>query len=417
MSLVSGLISLLGAIESDAISVHEERCISIRNRNADCLRCAEACTSEAISYADNDLKIDPSACIGCGTCATACPTCAIEVRHPSDDELVKYVKSAIVASKGHPVIACETALAAADARQKQQRLSLAARLKGVAPAYDMAQICAVPCLGRIDESLLVGLGAYKSHDVTLVCGDCESCAHAPGGRLARAVAQSARAMLEAFGCGMEVAISEELPARVCGDAARPSGHAAGTDRREFFKSMREGAARVAADAVDAQAGEALAAHDAPRVPPAYQKVGEDGTLSHFVPSRRTRVYNYLKHIGEPVSKTVRTRIIGSLSIDADACDSCRMCAVFCPTGAIEKRDGEFFGIVHRPAKCVQCRLCEHICPKSAISISDEVTLEQFMGRRAVAYRMKEPTWKPNQPKSMYSKLHSVLGEDLNMCSF
>ena len=34
-SLINGLLALLGEIESDAIAVHEERCISVLNRNAD----------------------------------------------------------------------------------------------------------------------------------------------------------------------------------------------------------------------------------------------------------------------------------------------------------------------------------------------------------------------------------------------
>lgn len=407
MSLVSNLISVLGSIESDAVSVHEERCISVRNRNADCLRCAEACTSGAISYADGEMKIDQSVCIGCGTCATACPTCAIEVRHPSDDDLVKYVKSAIVASKGHPVIACSCALDQADARAALQH----GRSKKT-PAYDMAQICAVPCLGRIDESLLVGLGAYKSHDVTLVCGACESCAHAAGGAMVREVIPSAVSMLAAFGSPLKITLTNALPEHVreVSSSARATA-CDGEGRRDFFRSMKERGVKAAASA----AGDASQHKERPC--PAYRKVGEDGTLSHFVPQRRIRVYNYLKHIGEPVQETVKTRIIGRVSIDVDACTSCRMCAVFCPTGAIEKRDGDFFGIVHRPAKCVQCRLCERICPASAITVDDEVSIDHFVGKRAIAYRMKEPAWTPNKPESMYARVHSVLGDNLEMCAF
>lgn len=407
MSLVSNLISVLGSIESDAVCVHEERCISVRNRNADCLRCAESCTSGALSYVDGEMKVDQSACIGCGTCATACPTCAIEVRHPSDEELVKYVKSAIVASKGHPVIACSCALDQADARAALRH----GRSKKEA-AYDMAQICAVPCLGRIDESLLVGLGAYKSHDVTLVCGACESCVHAAGGAMVREVIPSAASMLAAFGSPLKITLTNALPdhVRECSSNGRAVAQG-GEDRRDFFRSMKERGAQAIASAADGGLR--------PDVRPtaAYQKVGEDGTLSHFVPQRRIRVYNYLKHIGEPVRDSVKTRIIGRVSIDTDLCASCRMCAVFCPTGAIEKHDGDFFGIVHRPAKCVQCRLCESICPVSAIKVDDEVPIEHFVGKRAVAYRMKEPEWTPNRPESMYAKVHSALGDDLEMCAF
>ena len=112
MSLIDGVLALLSGIESDAIAVHEERCISVRNRNADCLRCVEACTSGALSLRGNELVVEPERCIGCGTCATACPTCAIELRNPTDEELTAQLKRSIVATKGHPVVVCEAALAA-----------------------------------------------------------------------------------------------------------------------------------------------------------------------------------------------------------------------------------------------------------------------------------------------------------------
>lgn len=102
---------------------------------------------------------------------------------------------------------------------------------------------------------------------------------------------------------------------------------------------------------------------------AYRKVGKDGTLSQLVPTRRVRLYNYLQHVGQPVADEVETRVIGVIVLDAKKCSSCRMCAVFCPTGAIKKLDEDgVFGIVLRPSACMQCRLCERICPEGAIEV-------------------------------------------------
>ena len=397
MSLVDGLLAMLGAIEGDALAVHDERCISVRNRNADCLRCAEACTSGAITYRDNDLHVEPDNCIGCGSCATACPTCAIEIKKPSDEELTAAVKRSIVATKGHPVIACETALRAA----------------GEEP--DAGRLVEVPCLGRVDESLLVGVAAYKAFDVTLVCGACEECPHAPGGTLMREVAASASNMLRAFGSTMPVTVTDAFPAHV----HVPGGAGAagdGVSRRDFLHAAKDTTKQAASAAVSQE----LAAHLGQQepVPAAYRKVGQDGTLSHFVPSRRVRLYNYLQHVGQPVADEVDSRVIGAVSIDAEACSSCRMCAVFCPTAAIRKLDEDgAFGIVHRPSACMQCRLCERICPESAITVSSTVPIKQFMGKEAVCYAMEKPAWKPNKPSSMYDKLHATLGEDLEMCMF
>ena len=412
MSLIDGVLALLSGIESDAVAVHEERCISVRNRNADCLRCVEACTSGALSLRGNELVVEPERCIGCGTCATACPTCAIELRNPTDEELTAQLKRSIVATKGHPVVVCETALAAA----------------GVASA-DAVDACVVPCLGRIDESALVGLAAYRAFDATLACGSCETCPHAPGGALAREVAVSAKNLLAAFGSSLPIEVTERVPERVLalcsGASARGRGRSCevrdadgGMGRREFFKSAKDASTRAAEAAVAEGLG---AADSAPEpVHAAYRKVGPDGTLSHFVPTRRVRLYNYLRHVGDgrPVADEVETRVIGAVSIDAEACNSCRMCAVFCPTGAIKKIDEDgVFGVVHRPSACMQCRLCERICPEQAITVSGLVPIRQFMGKEAVCFSMKRPTWTPNKPESMYNKVHSILGEDLEMCMF
>ncbi len=154
------------------------------------------------------------------------------------------------------------------------------------------------------------------------------------------------------------------------------------------------------------------------VSPRYRKVNAKGTLSRFVPTRRTLLYNYLNRLGEPATDAVKNRVIGRVLIDTDACSSCRMCAVFCPTGALDRaEDGDFWGLVHRPAACVQCKSCESLCPMGAITVDDTVPMNQFMGREAVLFSMERPTWQANKPDSMYNKIHSVLGEDLEMCMF
>ena len=417
MSIIESLMAMLGSMDSEKISVHEERCISVRNRNADCMRCVQACTSGAIAYRDNELAVEPEQCIGCGTCATACPTSAIEICTPSDEELTDAIKRAIVGSKGHPIIACERALANAARSCEADR---GRRHRRAETVPDPGQIVEVACLGRIDESALVGIAAYKAFDVTLVCGACESCPYEPGGAMVRAVIESASSLLAAFGSTMPIELVDELPERAMAQAALAGGSASaggGVSRRDFLRSAKDGSAHAANEAVAREVATRLGETEEP-AGAAYRKVGASGTLSQFVPSRRVRLYNYLKHVGEPVADAVDSRVIGAVTIDAERCSSCRMCAVFCPTGALAKLDeGDVFGMVHRPSACMQCRLCERICPEDAIEVTSSVPIEQFMGREAVCFGMKKPDWEPNRPSSMYDKVHTMLGDDLEMCMF
>lgn len=448
MAFLDSLINLLSSIESDKIAVHDERCVVMRNRNVECLRCVRACTSGALELTDGELAVHPEKCIGCGTCAAACPTSAIEVRTPTDAELTSALKHSIVATKGHPVIACEKAVRAARkqhedaARLQGWRGALGLKAKD-APALDEAMLVEVPCLGRVDESLIAAMAAYRSLDGTLVCARCEGCEHEPGGMQVMDVIESAESLMSAFGSSFSVEFTDEMPARLTttesalaaraeraaekaatAQAAQEGADSPATEapadpgRRAFLAGGLDTSANLAAEAV----ADGLGLTDDTPAPkpmsPRYRKVNAQGTLSRFVPTRRTLLYNYLNRLGEPAADAVKNRVIGRVLIDTDACSSCRMCAVFCPTGALDRaEDGDFWGLVHRPAACVQCRSCESLCPKGAITVDDTVPMDQFMGREAVLFSMEKPTWQANKPDSMYNKIHSILGEDLEMCMF
>ncbi len=51
--------------------------------------------------------------------------------------------------------------------------------------------------------------------------------------------------------------------------------------------------------------------------------------------RRSQVLDAMDRLGEPVLEQVETRLFGRVEIDASVCNSCGMCAVFCPTGALK----------------------------------------------------------------------------------
>ena len=150
MPHMSNVIGLFEKLESRDITVHQHRCVRVRNRNATCARCAEACTSGCISYGDNELLIAPEKCIGCGTCATVCPTCALEAHRPNDAELLQTCLRALEATDGESIIACERVLEA---------------VRGL---FDPEKVVSVRCLGRVEESLLVELALAGAARITLV---------------------------------------------------------------------------------------------------------------------------------------------------------------------------------------------------------------------------------------------------------
>ncbi len=395
---MSNTPSVLGVIEriaSPDITVNQERCVVVRNRNSSCRTCADACTSGAISCVGDELVVDPSLCIGCGTCATVCPTCALDVCNPNDAELFARALEAAQATDGRPVIACSQYLSTCHG------------------AYARKGVIEVGCVGRIEETFLCGLIANGVRSVTLMDSLCPVCPHRSGNVVAHVTSDTAISLLSACGLhDVDIGFAEQFPEHVklCG---MDGGSVQKSPWRGCARQTKEGlrsTLQVAATTMDKTApshGAEAPEGEAPR----YLHVMEDGTLAHFIPTRRERLLDWLSLLGYPERSAMATRLWGSIEIDAKACSSCRMCATFCPTGAIVKFDDDdgTFGIEHYPADCVHCGLCRDICPTGAIVLTNEVpaiALDQGLSYR---HEMDPIIASPNRPKSIYDKMYPLLG--------
>ena len=389
MALLNVVFGLLEQIESKYIKVHQNRCVLVRNRNAICLRCAQACTSGCITYADNKLTISPDKCIGCGTCATVCPTCALEAREPDDAELLKELISATNATDGQCTIACVDTLKEAE------------------DVYDPTKVVGVACLGRIEESILLSLIKVGAKRIDLVKGDCTACDYGVGLETAQSVCESASTLLRTWNNGTEVCICDELPGSVLLAGKKEYDES----RRAFFSAMK--------DEIKSPTGQAVAyatqekPGDNEVAEPKYVKVMSDGTLPHFIPNRRERLLDCLSYFGEPQDVLIETRLWGHVIIDTDICNSCHMCATFCPTGAITKyfeKDGSL-GVDYSPGACVKCRCCVDICRASALTISEEVFAVDLLSGAVERYKMRPVKNPPGKSNSILNAVKSLLNED------
>lgn len=367
------------AVDSGAIRVHRERCAKVRNRNVDCLKCAAACTSGCISLEDGELVIDASKCVGCGTCATVCPTCALESLNPSDAELKAACLRAVRGDE--VVIACSQMEAALDDL--------------LVPGAAASVVCA----GRVDESLLAGLAADGIGRVTVLCGDCDHCAQRHGRDTAELVAETARQVLATWGDDLEVVVTDVPPASILAEGADEA--AAETVRVAYFAQVRSCPPLREAEGVRVGSS---AGQDAPKHPAHSLHVMKDGTLPHFIPDRRERLLDALAQLGEPEGDKLETRLWGAVVIDGTKCVSCRMCATFCPTGAIAKFDDAdgTLGVTHTPGDCVKCGSCRDVCPADAITLLDAVPASWLTGGNRHRYVMTP------RPVSLTDNPHQIL---------
>ena len=415
------------AVDSAAIRVHRERCAKVRNRNVECLKCAAACTSGCIALVDGELVIDAARCVGCGTCATVCPTCALEALNPSDAELTAAcLQAAAPAAPPEPtrevVIACS---------QLEEALG-----DLLAPGA----VASVVCAGRVDESLLASLAAAGVGAVTVLCGRCDRCVQRHGRDTAALVAATTDAVLGVWGVPLSVTVTDDPTSAASTLGMAPEAARAAWDA--FFAEERAcapvraseaagdgaessaGASPLVAGAADADAAVSAAVsaseHDDPtqgsgmrfywssgrsrKVTAHSLHVMGDGTLPHFIPDRRERLLDALALMGEPVEPSVACRLWGTVVIDGTKCVSCRMCATFCPTGAIAKFDEAdgTLGVVHRPSDCVKCGSCADICPADAITVLDGVRTAALAEGTAHRYVMTP------RPVSLTDNPHQIL---------
>jgi Fe-S-cluster-containing hydrogenase component 2 len=395
MASIDRIISTLEQIESPQLLVHSERCVAVRNRHARCRRCAEACTSGAISIEDGHLSMRQDLCIGCGTCATVCPTAALEARDPSDSELLQEAALVMQDSPQQVVFACEPLL------------------KGSADAYDKGRVIHLRCLGRVEESALVALAAGGVTDIRLCAADCATCPNRTGLATIQKVQASFHAIMDTWGQTDPLHFQTGLVDTVLVEhaAAKQSSQPDGVSRRGFFTALKEGATKAAADVLTAEAapedGSGLAG-GAPQI----NKVMADGTLPHFIPNRRERMLDQLDTLGTPQAETIETRLWGHLRIDEELCNSCRMCATFCSTGAIVKYDDAdgSFGIEHYPADCVQCLLCQDICPTKALTIDSAVPVKELTEGTIERHPMKPLEREYNTADSIWKTMRHLIGE-------
>lgn len=413
------MINLIDEMNSPLLAVEPQRCVLVRHRNGECLRCAAVCTTGAISLGEEGIVVSPEKCIGCGTCASACPTGCLTAANPTDEELFGAVEAALAENEGRVAIACERAFAMASGN-RMKRDSCDATAPSFVPGKiagatsDGRPLVGVVCLGRVDESLPVEATARGARSIQLISGPCESCPHRCGGALSDEIIASAETLLAALGTPSPI------------DRIRLQ-HA--SDTREILRLRPTASAQDDTNAVNAAtvadaSGDCLSESGYPVAPPTgesqqdsrepqFAHVQADGTLPHFVPERRLRLFNSLKALGTPAAPTVTTRLWGQVTIDTELCRSCRMCTVFCPTGALTRFDAanDAFGVEHRSALCMQCRLCETICPEQAITVAEEVSADEFLSGKKFRFTMQPIGWNPGAEDSIASRMARFIKVD------
>lgn len=359
MPSLNDFVELTQELGPRPVLIMAQRCSPVRNRNSKCDRCVAICPiDETITIEKNNLLIDFERCVSCGACTTACPTNALAPLDPPDNYLAQQTAEAVLTLGGkQAVIAC--------ARKASKREA------------DPRIFAEVPCVCRVDESLIVGLASHGVDDIVLVDGICRTCRFRDTQMLTDQVVESANNLLDLWGSTARVRRSSEFP-QACLLAQQRGVY--GKARREFFSKAGSGAKEAAVKTA------LKTLHIEKEVPTLREmlQVGS-GRMPQYEPVRHQAILDALDRIGEvPQAEKQPSRLWGRVQIDEQKCNACGMCPVFCPTGALRRADdddtkesGADLLLEFTASQCVQCDLCQVSCFRGCLTVEHAMVPEEL----------------------------------------
>ena len=324
------LAQMTGEFEKPKFFEYREKiCAHGRSEIAGCTRCIDVCSTRAIAsdLGQNRVPVEPHLCMGCGGCATVCPSGAMTYAYPRVSDMGARIKTVLqVYREAGGEGACLMFHSTTDGRELVARL--ARRGKGLPANVIPLEVHHVASLG-LDLMLgAIALGA------------------------ARFVILSAGAEPS----GYHEALERQM------DVAREiaSGLGLGEGRFELIKQS---------DVSELE--KILWSAPVPRTltPAAFNLTNVkretlDFVFDHLLRHAPSRVEQLPLRPGAPY---------GTVEVNKQRCTMCLACVGACPEGALlDAKDAPQLRFIER--NCVQCGLCEKTCPENAITLTPRLLL-------------------------------------------
>jgi ferredoxin len=325
------LPEMVGEFEKPKFFAYKESiCAHSRSRKTGCTKCIDICSTKAISSSGDSVVVDPHLCMGCGACATVCPSGAMSYQYPRVADRGAQLRALLGAYREHRVsISLPPVIVFHNGSDGASAISAMEVASNVLPveAWHIASI---------GLDVLLGAVAYGAGGVVVVTEGSEAPAYADVIRTEMATGETILAALGYSGahfslCGAAAMAAHVASVQAARTVATPATFHLSNDKRATLEFAIEHLARHAPIA----------------------KVPEAIPLA-------------------PMS------MWGNIVVNQDKCTMCLACAGACPESALMD-GGE--GAVKPQLKfiernCVQCGICATTCPEKAITLEPRLLLTE-----------------------------------------
>jgi len=310
------------------IETESTSCLVRLHSHSECRRCQDVCPASAITLDGGRVIVDQALCIGCGLCLSACPTSVFSVRGL---DLAALLDNGVGRDGDTLTLSCACTSA-----------------QGCDPSASSSRV--LPCLGMLDDDLLLALAGKGVKTLVLRTGDGEACVLHARDIIGSTIERVRKRWPGRLAVEMheEHSIPDASFAQTLDELVPPKEET--LDRRAFLMGIVE------------------RARDAVSDPPAVEeKEWGPRPLPAKIPARRELLLASVLDT-DPV-------VFPRLAI-SDACDDCQeahsLCSRFCPSGALSRVETDTkVEFIFKPEICVDCGQCSFVCPQDAISSQAE----------------------------------------------
>jgi len=325
---VAQLAAMVGEFEKPKFFAYKASiCAHSRSRKEGCNLCIDVCSTAAIAPDGDHVRVEPHLCMGCGGCATVCPSGAMSYAYPSVPDLGSRVRTLLATyAKAGGRDACPLLHAEA---ARPAIAALARRARGLPARVIPLEVHHVASVGL--DVWLAALAHGASQVAVLATG-----AEAPSYR---------------------EALVHQM--RIADAIAQALGY-----QGEHFRVF---------DAADGAALDAALWSWPPalgvRVPATFALTADKRTTAALA------VEHLARHAPTPQREIALPAgaPYGTIAVNKDACTMCLACVGACPVGALQGGQ-EAPQLRFIEAKCVQCGICAATCPEHAITLSARLSL-------------------------------------------